>query len=70
MFEVGQKISTPEGQGIILDILDAVHPVRVHNPTGWTYTDGSLVAPNTTLYVITLRNLTASAVYTEEELFQ
>lgn len=62
----GMKVQTPDGTGTILFVLGPEHPDRLHNPTGWQYADGTPVAPETVLYVVTLR-LSHYAVYAEEE---
>mgnify|MGYP001558007002 FL=1 len=65
--QIGDKVHTPEGRGTILQRLDAAHPMRASHPTGWTYADGTVIEPQTVLYVVTLRD-SHHAVYAEEEL--
>ena len=64
---VGAKVQTPEGKGTVLSVLDALHPLRTHNPTVWTYADGKVIEATTMLYVVTLGD-GKYAVYTEDEL--
>ena len=67
MHSIGTQVTTPEGRGTLLNILDAEHPMRAHNQPAWTYADGRLIEPTTILYVVTLRD-SHHAVYAEDEL--
>jgi len=66
--QAGDKVQTPDGVGTVLQVLDANHPDRLYNPTGWQYADGTPVAAETVLYMVTVRD-SHRAVYTAEEVW-